>query len=335
MITVFTPAYNRAHLLPRLYESLCRQTYKYFEWVVVDDGSVDETAELFSSNVNVNDNENFNSSIFPSFNSFKVRYFYQQNGGKHRAINRGVKEARGELFFIADSDDMLPPDALEIVAKVYEDIKDNPTFAGVCGLDGTFDGKVIGSGLPADVIDDTSIVVRSKMGVTGDMKEVFRTSVLKEFPFPEIEGERFCSEALLWNRIATKYKLRYFNQVIYLAEYQSDGITAGIVKARMNSPVASMMTYLEMTQFKEVPVKEKIKAAINYWRFRLCAHNLNGSRERHTEITESTEIYNRTQISQISQINGNYPKLPWYWNWTMPIGWAMHVKDVNNKKTRS
>lgn len=323
MITVFTPAYNRAHLLPRLYESLCRQTYKDFEWVVVDDGSVDETASLFTSNDNDNENGNcsFESNLVNVLETFgtsvpmgranvsvpvKTRYFYQENGGKHRAVNRGVKEAKGELFFIADSDDMLPPDALETVAKVYEDIKYNPTFAGVCGLDGTFEGKVIGSGLPADVIDDNSIVVRAKMKVTGDMKEVFRTSVLKEFPFPEIDGERFCPEVLLWNRIATKYKLRYFNQVIYLAEYQNDGLTAGIAKARMNSPVASMTTYQEMTQYKDVPLKEKIKAAINYWRFRCCKQHLNDN----------------------GNVNVNFPRLPWYWNWTMPVGFIFHKKDV-------
>lgn len=309
MITVFTPAYNRAHLLPRLYESLCKQTYKDFEWVVVDDGSTDGTAELFHLNENVNDNEN--TSIFPSFNSFKVRYYYQENGGKHRAINRGVKEAKGELFFIADSDDMLPPDALEIVAKQYESIKDDKSYAGVCGLDATFDGKIIGSGLPSDVIDDSSIVIRNKFGVSGDMKEVFLTDVLKEYPFPEIEGERFCPEVLLWNRIGTKYKLRYFNQVIYLAEYQNDGITAGIVKARMNSPIASMMTYQEMTQYKDVPTKAKIKSAINYWRFRLC---------------------DPTSIPPRGEDNYFFPRLKWYWNWVMPFGFIFHLKDVVSYK---
>ena len=293
LITVFTPTYNRAHLLPRVYESLCKQTFRDFEWVIVDDGSVDNTKGL--------------SLSLPKREGtfFSIRYFYQENGGKHRAINRGVKEARGELFFIVDSDDMLPPDALETVAKAYEGIRDDCSFAGVCGLDGTFEGKVIGSGLPTEVIDDTSIAVRFKYGVTGDMKEVFRTSVLKEFPFPEIDGERFCPEMLVWNRIATRYKLRYFNRVIYLAEYQADGLTSGIVKVRMKSPVATMMTYAEMTEYP-VSFKVKVKAAINYWRFRCCLQNGND--------------------------NGNYPKLRGWWNWVMPGGMVMHGMDGRGKR---
>ena len=332
LITVFTPTYNRAYLLPRVYESLCKQTFRDFEWLIVDDGSVDDTKGLVDKLIidngqliigrsdegnSAEQNENQLSIINCQLS---IRYLYQKNGGKHRAINRGVKEARGELFFIVDSDDILPPNALEVVAEVYEDIKGNNSFAGVCGLDGTYEGKVIGSGLPSEIVDDTSIAVRFKLGVTGDMKEVFRTSVLKEFSFPEIEGERFCPEMLVWNRIATKYKLRYFNQVIYLAEYQDDGITSGIVKARMNSPVASMMTYAEMTQYP-VPMKEKVKAAINYWRFRCCAKRINENGND-----------NGTQISQISQIingNRNYPRLKWWWNWVMPVGAIMHILDVH------
>ena len=282
LITVFTPAYNRAHLLPRLYESLCKQTFYDFEWVIVDDGSEDNTEEIVKSQ--------FINQMF------SIRYIKQVNGGKHRAINSGVKEAKGELFFIADSDDILPTDALEIVAKQYEAIKNDKSFAGVAGLDATFEGMVIGSGLPQDVIEDTSINLRCKMGVTGDMKEVFRTDVLREFPFPEIEGEKFCPEALVWNRIATKYKLRFFNQIIYLAEYQEDGITSGITKARMNSPVASMMTYAEMTRY-DIPLKQKIKAAINYWRFRLCAH-------------DSKKV-----------------GIACYWHLFASFGWLMHLKD--------
>ena len=322
-ITVFTPAYNRGHLLHRVYESLCKQTFRDFEWVVVDDGSTDDTRSVVekfrdeslewrdSSEVESIKNEVQNygtteelitlhsqtDSTLYTLNSklkpFPIRYYYQENGGKHRAINRGVKEAQGELFFIVDSDDMLPPEALETVAKVYEDIKDDERFAGVCGLDGTFEGKVIGSGLPQEVMDTPSVDIRFKYGVTGDMKEVFRTAVLKEFPFPEIEGERFCPEMLLWNRIATKYKLRYFNQIIYLAEYQEDGISAGIVKARMTSPIAAMMTYAELNGY-DIPFVSKVKAAINYWRFRFCFISHRNHRN-HRNL-------NGTQISRISQI---------------------------------
>ena len=303
LITVFTPTYNRAHLLPRLYESLCKQTFRDFEWVIVDDGSGDDTTSVVDQLSIVN-------------YQFSIRYIYQKNGGKHRAINRGVKEARGELFFIADSDDLLPPDALETVAKVYDDIKGDSSFAGVCGLDASLDGKVIGSGLPEEVIDDTSIAIRFKLGVTGDMKEVFRTDVLKEFPFPEIEGERFCPEMLVWNRIATKYKLRFINQVIYWAEYQEDGISSGIVRARMNSPIASMMTYAEMIQYQDVPLKTKIKSAINYWRFRFASPTGGKATGR--------------------RVSGNdwegASKLKWYWNWVMPIGAVMHIVDVHKSK---
>ena len=301
MITVFTPTYNRAHLLPRLYESLCRQTFTDFEWVIVDDGSTDGTKDLFHPNGN---GKCFLAEIAENqIPIFPIRYFYQENGGKHRAINRGVKEAKGELFFIADSDDMLPPNALEIVAEMFDGIEADKSFAGVCGLDSTFDGKIIGSGLPQEVVDVNSIDLRMRHGVTGDMKEVFRTAVLKEFPFPEIDGERFCPEMLLWNRIATKYKLRYFNKVIYLVEYQDNGISSGITKARINSPVASMMTYAETTQY-DIPFIQKVKAAINYYRFKFCL---------------SLKDKKPSDVS-----------IHWIWTWTKPLGWLMHFKDKQN-----
>jgi len=102
--------------------------------------------------------------------------------------------------------------------------------------------------------------------VKGDLSEVFRTQVLREFPFPQIEGERFCPEALVWNRIAQQYKLLYFNQPIYIAEYQSTGLSAKIVKIRMQSPQASMLTYSELASYN-IPALEKLKAILNFWRF--------------------------------------------------------------------
>lgn len=284
LITVFTPTYNRAHLLPRLYESLKAQTFQDFEWIIVDDGSTDGTEEVAKS-------------FFPLLGGMEGGFFRQPNGGKHRAINRGVQEAQGELFFIADSDDYLPEDSLAKVAEKYEKIKNDKSIGGICGLDMTPQCDVIGSGLPCEEIICSSLDLRVKYHVTGDLKEVFFIHVMREFPFPEFEGERFCPEALVWNRIAQKYNLLFFNEPIYIAEYQPEGITAGIVRARMNSPVASVTTYQEFNSYN-IPFKEKIKAAINYWRFRAC-------------------------VAKGKQV----PKMPWYWFWCKPLGLAMHMRD--------
>ncbi len=294
MITVFTPTYNRAKLLSRLYKSLCKQTYRDFEWVIVDDGSVDDTHYVVESFMNGNDNENGN-------NNFPIRYLYQENGGKHRAINRGVREAKGDVFFIADSDDWLPVNALKIVNDQYEKIADDKQIAGLCGLDAYEDGRIAGSGFPFEKKVATTIEIRNRYGVIGDLKEVFKTIVLKEFSFPEIKDEKFCPEVLVWNRIARKYDLLFFNHVIYSVEYQNDGITSNIVKARMKSPIASMMCYQEMNEL-DIPLLQRLKAAINYWRFRFCSNS------------------------------ASKPVLKWYWNWAMPVGYMLHLKDVKRKK---
>ena len=284
LFTVFTPTYNRAHLLPRLYESLKAQTFQDFEWIIVDDGSTDGTEEVAKS-------------FFPPLGGMEGGFIRQPNGGKHRAINRGVQEAQGELFFIADSDDYLPEDSLAKVTEKYEKIKNDKSIGGICGLDMTPQGDVIGSGLPCEEIICSSLDLRVKYHVTGDLKEIFFTHVMREFPFPEFEGERFCPEALVWNRIAQKYKLLFFNEPIYIAEYQPEGITAGIVRARMNSPVASVTTYQEFNSYN-ISIKEKIKAAINYWRFRAC-------------VAKGKSV----------------PNLSWYWFWCQPLGYLMHLKD--------
>lgn len=287
-ITILTPTYNRASLLPRLFDSLLRQTNNDFEWIVVDDGSTDDTREVVA-----NLKEKCGGA-------FPMGYVYKANGGKHMAINIGAERARGELLFIADSDDLLTDDALETVANSWHDISDDKSFAGIAGLDITMDTReVIGSGLPQEHIDCNAIDIRYRHHVTGDMKEVFRTEVLREFPFPEFTGERFCPEQLVWFRMARRYRLRYINKPIYIADYQPDGITAGITRARMRNPSASMLTYAELTECP-VPFLVKVKAAINFWRFWHC----------------------RTATSVV-------PRVALRWHWLRPLGWMMHVRDGN------
>lgn len=305
MISIITPTYNRAHLLPRLYESLKRQTLKDFEWIVVDDGSLSPALPSREGEQPPfhPDSEGSNAPALVkawSQDGFETRYVWKPNGGKHTAVNLGVGMAKGELVFICDSDDVLLPESIARVAEAWEQVKDRENIGGVAGLDVDMaSGRVIGSGLPADAIDCNAMDIRYRHHVQGDLKEVFRTSVLREFPFPVIEGERFSPEQLTWFRIAQKYKLHYFNQPIYRVEYQADGISAGITRARMHSPVASMMTYAEMLGY-DIPFREKVKAAINYWRFRCC---------KPRGCTE-------------------FPRVPLCYSLLRPMGWLMHRRDV-------
>lgn len=278
-ITIFTATYNRAHLLERVWRSLVEQRFEGMEWVVVDDGSKDDTEGIVER--------------LQVESDFDVIYVKQKQGGKHRAINRGANIARGELFFIVDSDDWLADGALDKVWNEWQNICGEQQFAGVCGVDITPDGEVIGDGFGMDMIDSDSVKIRYKYKIDGDLKEVFRTDVLKEFPFPEIEGETFCPEQLVWYRIAQKYKMRFFNKGIYVAEYQKGGLTDRIVRVRRESPIASMMTYSEATKC-DIGFVGKVRSAINYWRF---------------------------------WKHGKGVKIDFRWWWCAPIGWVMRIVD--------
>ena len=200
-----------------------------------------------------------------------------------------------------DSDDELPEDAIAKILDEYQSIKGKRDFAGVCGYMAHRDGQVIGQ--PLIEIDASEIELRYKYHVCGDMCEVFRTDVLRKFPFPELKGERFCPECLVWNRIARKYRLHVFPKVVYLRDYLDGGLTDNIVKIRMNSPVASMMTYAEMLDL-DIPWSQKVKAAINYYRFKACL-----------------------TAEHVREVNCSIPTVPATWILMKPLGWLMHWKD--------
>ena len=290
LISILTPTYNRGKLLLPLYESLKNLTFEDFEWLIVDDGSEDDTEQYALSWIA----HNIQNAEFP------IRYIKKSNGGKHTAINRGVREANGELILILDSDDTLPEDSLATIAQYYEQCKGYKDCAGVCGLMAHHDGQLIGTGFPKDPMYESALQFRyaEKGNVTGDLLEVYKTSVMREFPFPEIENEKFCPESLVWNRIANKYKLFCFNKVIYYRDYLEGGLTSKIVRIRMNSPIASTLTYAEMLDYN-ISLKWKIRSAINYWRFKYC-------------------ITNKSLKA---------PAVKWYWKAFQIIGLIMHLRD--------
>ncbi len=202
-ITVFTPTFNRAYIIEKLYQSLKKQTFRDFEWIVINDGSIDNTNELFKE-------------IMIDSHDFSIRYFSVPNGGKHRAINLGVNLAQGELFFIVDSDDYLTDNALEIIDNIEKGIpqaKKNE-FAGICGLRGYDEKNYIGTTFEKENQDtlDITVLEREKYNISGDKSEVFYTSILKKYPFPEFKNEKFVTECVVWDKIAhDNYKLRFFN----------------------------------------------------------------------------------------------------------------------------
>ena len=214
--TILTPTYNRAYTLKRLYESLKRQTFQDFEWLVIDDGSIDNTKTLIESFI----------SEKPFF---EIVYKYKENGGKHRAINYGVSFARGEMTFLLDSDDWLTDDSLLITDQVEKSIsqEDKEKIIGVSGLKVFENNKNIGNTFTGEYID-TIYMKKGKFGISGDKGEVFYTELLKKYPFPEFDGEKFATERLVWNKMSFDgYKIRYFNKPVQYCEYLPDGLTAG------------------------------------------------------------------------------------------------------------
>lgn len=253
MITVFTPTYNRANTLEKLYQSLLSQTYKNYEWVIVDDGSSDNTEAIVNSWVKEN--------------LILINYYKQINGGKHRAINKGLDLAKGELFFIVDSDDYLPKDSLATISE-YHLNNINKELAGYAFRRKYQDDLIIGKEFPQKEFISNHVEKTYILKLKGDLAEVIKTDVLRKFKFPNFENEKFCAEGLLWNRLAkNNYKILFINEPIYIGQYLEGGLTDNSLKNRRKSPSYATLIYKELAEYKKLPIKQKLRAYINYWRF--------------------------------------------------------------------
>jgi glycosyltransferase involved in cell wall biosynthesis len=257
--SIVTPTYNRAHLLPRVYDSLCSQTLHDIEWIVVDDGSSDGTPTLVAQ--------------IAANAPFPVKYVWQANAGKHVALNRGMREVNGFFVGILDSDDAYSNDALERCWALWESIPSTrrSIFAGITALVASPDGQIVGKRYPADVLDSDSIEIRTEYCITGDKRGFLRAEVLREFPFPEDLG-KFVTEGLIWNRMALRYKTRFVNEVWGLADYQLDGLSAGGEQLRANSPLAARLYYQELlASGRRLPLRVAFRTSANVIRYSLHA----------------------------------------------------------------
>lgn len=246
MITIFTPTFNRARTLPKLYESLKTQTDKDFEWLIVDDGSKDETEKLIKDYVDED--------------RVKIRYFFQENKGKHFAVNQGLKLAEGDYFVNIDSDDYLLPNAVAEMKNLAAETH-NEDVAGFTFIH--FSEKIIFN--PEEY--GKKRIYKPKVyhwEHHGEMMYCLKTDIYKQFPFPEFDGEKFCPESIVLRRIEKKYKILYTDKVLAKGEYLEGGLSSNYYKMMFNSPHGALLGYKEKID-EETSFDVKLETAKTYY----------------------------------------------------------------------
>ena len=247
-LTVFTPAYNRAHTINRTYESLLRQSNKNFIWLVIDDGSSDNTAELIRE-------------WQTRDNGFEIKYIYKENGGMHTAHNTAYQHITTELNTCIDSDDYLADEAVQKIYDKWQQVKDKD-YAGIIGNDADFDGEVIGDPLPLEWEETTLTAFNRRY--KGDKKLVYRTDVITKYPpLPVFEGEKFFALGYTYTLIDKDYKLAVLHETLCNVEYQADGSSRNMWKQYVRNPKG--FAYLRKFHMENCEgIKSLTKETIHY-----------------------------------------------------------------------
>lgn len=248
MITVLTPTYNRAHTLPRLFQTLCNQINQEFEWLIIDDGSNDDTEQLIAS--------------YLEKSSFKIIYIKKSNGGKHTALNLGFNKASFEWVFIVDSDDWLDSNTIDRLTLEIQDL--SYKYNSICILRAYEDGCIIGDRFPDNI---ATYIDRINGSITGDKADVIRKSALDGFFFPEYTTENFMAESPLFLWLGSKGKTRFINFPGYICEYLAEGLSANSISNRHRCVNSTLFVY-ETQYIAHDSFKLRSRAAINWWRFR-------------------------------------------------------------------
>ena len=254
IITIVTPTYNRADKLPLLFESLCQQSCKDFEWLCIDDGSADNTEELVGQ---------FIQKMSSSSEGFPIKYIYKKNGGKHSALNIAFKEVQTELLFIVDSDDILVEESIATIIEDWHKLDHKENICGMGYLKGFINNSLIGDAYSKDKFIGNFIDERYNRGVDGDKAEIWATDKIRGFQYPEIEGEKFISESVAWIWLAKQYNMLFVNKIIYLVEYQSGGLSDSGRLLRFRCPKQMVYGSL-MTMSKEFSIKIRVKETLLY-----------------------------------------------------------------------
>lgn len=261
LFTVFTPTFNRAATLPRVYASLKEQTFRDFEWLIIDDGSTDQTSNLVAEWTNER--------------ALNIRYVGQEHAGKHVCTNVATQMARGRYIATLDSDDWYVPTALETFAQIWASIPplDYNDFSGVVGLCATPSGSLIGTPFPQDVLDTTYVEAITRYRVSGDKAGCGRVDVDRAFPFPVIEGENLVTEGIVYRRMSRHFRLRCVNQILKIVDYQPDGISANARELSLANPLTARLSFFEELQDSSLLRPWALaRCSANFVRYSLHAH---------------------------------------------------------------
>lgn len=258
LFTVYTPTFNRAHTLHRVFDSLQAQTCRDFEWLVIDDGSTDGTAELMAR--------------YQSEAAFPVRYLQQPHRGAHHAHNLSLRESRGQLWLKLDSDDGCLPDALECLKSHWEALSaaQRESFSGITGLCRDQNGALVGSLFPSDPLDCSAAELEYRYKVRGEKWGFLRLDVLRQFPYPEDVPGNFIPESFLWCQISQRWKTRHINEELRIYWMDAPSLVRGPSNPRTNAAghrlMFKMVLDLESGWFFSAPLR-LLRAAVQYSRF--------------------------------------------------------------------
>ena len=246
-ITIFTPTYNRAYILPRLFQSLKNQKATNFEWLIVDDGSSDDTESVVNEFIKDAD--------------FNIRYYKQNNQGKHIALNFAALNAEGEWIITIDSDDFIADNCLQVCQNLIGEIEAKKDFAGFTFLwapeNLNIDYKNYGS---KKWINDE----KYDWKFPGEMNFVIRTQILQKHPFPVIKSEKFCQESVQINAILRNYKMLYTDHILAFGEYLEDGLSQNLYHRLLKNPQYAMLAFKTKLSVAKTDDEKKMLAK-NYW----------------------------------------------------------------------
>ncbi|GKW45325.1 glycosyltransferase family 2 protein [Planococcus sp. NCCP-2050] len=247
LLTVYTPTYNRAYILHECYESLLRQTNQNFKWLIVDDGSTDQTNELVN--------------IWIKEGKIDINYIYQENQGVHVARNKAIENIDTYLNVCIDSDDHLPDNAVELITKLWTE-KGGEQYAGIIGWDVYKSGKVVGKKFPESLEVATLMDLYEVYNIPGDKKPVYRTDIAKLFPSPQFEGENYFPNRYKYSLTDEVAPCLLLHEPLCIVEYLPDGITANLFTRYLKNP-RGFIFYREFLMKKSNSLYKRLRQAIH------------------------------------------------------------------------